>query len=177
VGNVAHELLIDCFGQVAERSVMERFTQIERVIYLVRDQRVMLDSDLAVLYGVSTKRFNEQIRRNEKRFPPDFMFKMTSKEYENLRSQIATSRQVRHGGRRYLPNLFTEHGSIMAASVLNSQQAVDMSIFVVRAFVRLRDLLATHHQLAAKLEEFERKLTAHDEHIVVLFKALRLLME
>ncbi len=156
---------------------MERFTQIERVIYLVRDQRVMLDSDLAVLYGVSTKRFNEQIRRNEKRFPPDFMFKMTSKEYENLRSQIATSRQVRHGGRRYLPNLFTEHGSIMAASVLNSQQAVDMSIFVVRAFVRLRDLLATHHQLAAKLEEFERKLTAHDEHIVVLFKALRLLME
>jgi hypothetical protein len=136
----------------------------------------MLDNDLAALYGVSTKRFNEQIMRNKRRFPPDFMFKMTRGEYQNLRSQIATSRQT-HGGRRYLPNLFTEHGAIMAASVLNSLNAIEMSIFVVRAFVRLREILSTHRQLAAKLSELERKLSTHDEQIVVLFEAIRQLME
>jgi hypothetical protein len=136
----------------------------------------MLDQDLAALYGVTTKRLNEQIRRNKRRFPSDFMFKMNRREYENLRSQIATSRQT-HGGRRHLPNLFTEHGAIMAASVLSSPQAVEMSIFVVRAFVRLRELLSTHHQLAAKLDELEGKLSNHDEQIVVLFEAIRQLMD
>jgi hypothetical protein len=181
-----------------QRSTPVDVTQVERLIYLVRGQRVVLDQDLAALYGVTTKRFNEQIRRNRRRFPPDFMFKMTREEYENLRSQFATSRNPIEIGtgenqslrsqfatlktgrgkhRKYLPNLFTEHGAIMAASVLNSPKAVEMSIFVVRAFVRLRELLSTHHQLAAKLDELEGKLSTHDEQIVVLFEAIRQLMD
>lgn len=147
------------------------------MVFLIRGQKVLLDSDLARLYGVTTKRLNEQIRRNADRFPSDFMLKMTRVKFEDLRSQTATSSRTQHGGRRYLPNMFTEHGAIMAASVLNSPRAVEMSIFVVRAFVRLRDLLATHHQLAAKLDELENKLATHDDHFVVLFETIRQLME
>lgn len=131
-------------------------TQIERLIYLIRGQRVMLDSDLASIYGVSTSRFNEQIKRNSARFPPDFRFQLTPEEHSSLRSQIAILEKGRGRYRKYPPYAFTEHGTIMAASVLSSPQAVEMSIFVVRAFVRLRELLSTHHQLAAKLDELER---------------------
>ena len=141
-------------------------------IHLVRGQRVMLDSDLAELYGVTTKRFNEQIKRNSDRFPADCMFQLTEEEDESLRSQFATSKPGR-GGRRYLPYVFTEHGAIMAASVLNSPRAVEMSVFVVRAFVQLRALLADSKELTMRLDALERKLGSHDQTIAGLIDAIR----
>jgi phage regulator Rha-like protein len=134
---------------------------IERRIYVIRGQKVMLDSDLAELYQVPTKRLNEAVRRNLDRFPEDFMFQLTSQEAQalasqfavsNLRSQFATSS---YGGRRYLPYAFTEHGVAMLSSLLNSQRAVQMNILIVRAFVKLRELLATHKELARKIEQIE----------------------
>jgi hypothetical protein len=129
---------------------------------------VILDSDLAALYGVPVKRLNEQVKRNAGRFPPDFAFQLTREEFDNLKSQIATSSSA-WGGKRKLPTAFTEHGALMAASVLNSPKAVEMSILVVRAFVRFRRILATTPQLAAKVDELERKmdqkLAAHDKSI------------
>jgi len=119
---------------------------------------------------------NEQIKRNIERFPSDFMFQLTSEEHTSLRSQSATLKAGRGQHRKFLPYAFTEHGAIMAASVLNSRKAIDMSILVVRAFVELRNIFATHRQLAAKLAELERKLSTHDQHIVVLFDAIRQLM-
>jgi hypothetical protein len=148
---------------------------VEGAIYLIRGQRVMLDSDLAAIYGVTTKRLNEQLRRNRKRFPQDFAFQLTTEEFRNLRSQFATSKG--RGGRRYFPWVFTEHGAIMLASVLNSDIAVQASVRVVRAFVRLREMVAANAQLAAKLEELERRLDSHDEAIVDLFAALKRLLE
>lgn len=148
---------------------------IEGKIYAVRGQRIMLDSDLADLYGVTTKRLNEQVKRNRARFPIDFMFRLTVDEMESLRSQIATSNEGR-GGRRYPPYAFTEHGTVMLASVLNSQRAVEASIFVVRAFVRMRQILSVHKEFARKLAELERRLTGHDEDIKSLFKAIRQLI-
>jgi hypothetical protein len=149
--------------------------QIEQRIYLIRGQRVMLDADLADLYGVPTKRLNEQVARNLERFPEDFMFQLTQAEAARLRSQIATS-SLGRGGRRYRPYAFTEHGAIMAASVLKSEQAVKISVHVVRAFVKLREMLSTHRQLAQKLEALERRLDGHDEQIRVLLTAIRELM-
>jgi hypothetical protein len=145
-----------------------------RILFL-RHQKVILDTDLAGLYGVPVKRFNEQVKRNQERFPADFMFQLTAEEQESLRSQIATSNKGR-GGRRYLPHAFTEHGAIMAATVLNSKRAVQMSVFVVRAFVRLREMLATNQQLAAKIEELEDRLGKHDGTILELIQAIRRLM-
>src|ERR1700745_444880 len=107
-------------------------------ILILRNQKIILDSDLAELYGVPVKRLNEQLKRNHERFPADFLFTLTSEEYQNLRSQDPASASE-HGGRRYLPNAFTEHGAIMAATVLNSKRAIEMSVFVVRAFVRMRE--------------------------------------
>jgi hypothetical protein len=152
-----------------------KIDNVESAIYLIRGQRVMLDSDLAAIYQVTTKRLNEQLKRNRKRFPIDFGFQLTAEELTNLRSQIATSSL--HGGRRYRPWVFTEHGAIMLASVLNSDIAVQASIRVVRAFVRLREMVAANAQLAAKLEELERRLDSHDEAIVDLFAALKRLLE
>lgn len=149
--------------------------RIEHSIYLIRGQRVMLDSDLAVLYGVATKRLNEQVRRNLKRFPPDFVFQLTAEETESLRSQIATSK-IGRGGRRYPPYAFTEHGAVMLAGVLNSPRAVVTSIFVVRAFVRLREMVATHKELAAKIAKLERKVGVHDESIRSLVATIRQLI-
>lgn len=125
-------------------------------IVLIRGQKILLDSDLAQLYGVETRRLNEQVRRNPNRFPPDFMFQLDDDEYASLISQIATSKSAR-GGRRKLPLAFTEHGALMAATVLNSTRAVEMSVYVVRAFVQLREVLATHKELAARLAELESK--------------------
>ncbi len=133
----------------------------------------MLDADLARLYGVTTKRFNEQVKRNVRRFPADFMFQLTQEEYADLRSQIATSSATGHGGRRHLPYVFTEHGSIMAANVLNSPRAVQMSIIVVRAFIRLRQLLLSNAELAKKLDALEAK---YDAQFKVVFQAIRELM-
>ncbi len=146
-------------------------------IFLVRGQKVMLDADLAELYGVTTKRLNEQAKRNSERFPPDFMFQLNAKEYDSLRSQFATSKdQPGRGGRRYLPYVFTEHGAIMAAAVLDSERAVQVSIYVVRAFVRLREMLSSNKELARKLNELERKLATHDHAITNLIEAIRQLM-
>jgi phage regulator Rha-like protein len=149
--------------------------QIQQLIFLIRGKKVMLDSDLAKLYGVSTKRLNEQVKRNRDRFPEDFMFQVNSTEANNLRSQFATSKEGR-GGRRYLPFAFTEHGAIMLASVLNTPRAIEVSVFVVRAFVRLREILATHRTLANKLAELEGKIETHDEAIRSLVSAIRQLM-
>jgi len=149
--------------------------RIQQAILLIRGKRVMLDADLAKLYGVSTKRLNEQVKRNRDRFPQDFMFQLNPEEAEVLRSQIATSKEGR-GGRRYLPFAFTEHGAIMLASVLNTPRAIEVSVFVVRAFVRLREILATHRNLANKLAESEGKIETHDEAIRSLVSAIRQLM-
>jgi hypothetical protein len=145
--------------------------QITRAILILRGHRVLLDAELAILYGVTTKRFNEQVRRNRERFPADFMFQLSAQEAEALRSQIATSNALPRGrgGRRYLPYAFTEHGAIMAASILNSSRAVEVSVYVVRAFVQLRELLASNKELARRFAQLEtrldKKLFAHDEAI------------
>jgi hypothetical protein len=144
-------------------------------IFTIRNLKVMVDSDLAELYEVPTKRFNEQVKRNKSRFPADFMFQLTQEEYDSLRSQFAASK-TGPGGRRYLPYVFTEHGAIMAATILNSQKAVEMSVFVIRAFIQLRDVLSSHKKLAARLDELERKLTSHDHDITMIINALRNLM-
>ncbi len=146
---------------------------IERHIYLIRNEKVMLDSDLAKLYGVTTRRLNEQVRRNLKRFPDDFMFQLTSEEEESLRSQIATSKKGR-GGRRYAPYVFTEQGVAMLSSVLNSDQAIEVNIAIMRAFVKLREMLATHKELAQKLEKMEKQ---YDAQFRIVFDAIRELMQ
>jgi phage regulator Rha-like protein len=147
---------------------------IENQIFLVRDRKVLLDSDLAKLYGAEVRTLNQAVKRNEDRFPPDFVFQLTAEENEALRSQIVISKS-RRGGRRYAPYALTEHGTIMAASVLNSPRAVEMSIYVVRAFLRLRETLATHKELAAKLAELEQRLETHDHRIVEIVKAIHVL--
>ena len=149
--------------------------KVDSKILVLRDQKVLLDVDLAALYGVSVKRLNEQIKRNAKRFPADFLFRLSPAEYQNLRSQNATSSSS-HGGRRYLPHAFTEHGAIMAATVLNSKRAIEMSIFVVRAFVRMRQALAMNQQIVTKLSEIEMRLESHDVEIQELVDAIRELM-
>ena len=152
---------------------------IEQIIYLIRGQKVMIDVDLAALYGVPTKRLNEQVKRNADRFPADFAFQLTAEEWGNFkahdksnRSQIATGSQ-KHRDPRFLPWAFTEHGAIMAATVLNSKQAVAMSVYVVRTFIRLRQMLASNAELARKLDELEKK---YDAQFRVVFEAIRELM-
>jgi predicted restriction endonuclease len=132
----------------------------------------MLDADLAGLYGVTTKRLNEQVRRNRSRFPDDFMFQLTAEEVLSLRSQIATSKQGR-GGRRYAPLVFTEQGIAMLSTVLNSERAIQVNIEIMRAFVRLQEMIATHRDLARKLETLEKK---YDAQFKVVFDAIRELM-
>jgi phage regulator Rha-like protein len=149
--------------------------RIEKAILFVRGHKVLLDEDLAKLYGVTVGRLNEAVKRNIERFPDDFMFQLTFHELRALRSQIAISKKGR-GGRRYMPYAFTEHGAIMAANVLNTQRAIEVSMYVVRTFVRLRQLLATNKELARKLAELERKLENHDDSIRSLFDAIRQLM-
>lgn len=136
----------------------------------------MLDSDLARVYGVPTKRLSEQVRRNAKRFPDDFVFQLTAEEAENLKSQIATSSSG-HGGRRKLPSAFTEHGAIMAANVLSSRRAVEMSIHVIRAFVTLRRESGRYAELARKLAALEHNQQLHGEDIQMILGALRQLEE
>ena len=149
---------------------------IQQKILIIRGFRVMLDADLAAIYGVTTKRLNEQVKRNSDRFPQDFMFQLSDKEYKLLRSQIATLKQGRGRHRKYLPYVFSEHGAIMLANVLNSPAAVEASIQVVRAFVKLREVLLNHKQLASKLNQLERKIGEHDKGIHTIFEALRQLM-
>lgn len=149
---------------------------ITRSIVVVRGQKVLLDSALASLYGVGTKRLNEQVKRNLARFPKDFLFRLAPDEIETLnRSHFATGSQ-KHRDPRFPPHAFTEHGAIMAATVLNSRRAVEMSVYVVRAFVRLREVIAANRELAHKLAQLERKLETHDEAILEILAAIRELM-
>jgi ORF6N domain len=175
-------IYLDQFDQ--SMSSHRRIPNLESAIHLIRGQRVMLDADLAMIYGVTTKRLNEQLKRNRLRFPRDFAFQLTVQEFTNLKSQIATSSlrsqsvtSSSHGGKRKLPWVFTEHGALMLASVLNSAIAVQASVRVVRAFVRMREMVAANAQLAAKLQELERRLDSHDEGIANLFAALKQLLE
>ena len=144
--------------------------QLGRFIYEIRGKRVILDSDLAVLYGVPTKRLNEQYRRNRKRFPEDFAFQLRAEEARSLRSQIATSRL--HGGRRYRPYAFTEHGALQVANILNSANAVRMSVFVIRAFVKIREQLATNAAILKRLAEIDKTLLVHDSTLRDLYQKL-----
>ena len=144
-------------------------------ILVLRNQKVILDRDLAELYGVPVKHLNQQVKRNSHRFPSDFLFILTKAESESLRSQFVTSNGGR-GGRRYLPYAFTEHGAIMAATVLNSKRAIEMSIFVVRAFVQMRQALVVNQHMVSKLAELEARLNSHDDEIQDLVEAIRELM-
>ncbi|CAN5264097.1 hypothetical protein BH20ACI1_BH20ACI1_22320 [soil metagenome] len=137
----------------------------------------MLDSDLATLYGVETRRLNEQVKRNVARFPEDFMFQLTKGEFENLMSQIVTSSSGNYGGRRKLPYVFTEQGVAMLSSVLNSERAVQVNIGIMRAFVSMRKLLLTNEEVGKKITEIENKLGGHDEDFRRVFTAIRLLMK
>src|SRR6202047_1254750 len=148
---------------------------VESRILILRHQRIILDSDLAELYGVPVRQLNQQVKRNRERFPADFMFRLTPKEDQILRSQIVISSE-KHGGRRYPPYAFTEHGAIMAATLLNSKQAIEMSVFVVRAFVRMREMLAKNRQLAAKINELDRRLETHHTAIQETLDAIKELM-
>jgi hypothetical protein len=150
--------------------------EITRAILVLRGHRVLLDSELASLYGATTKRFNEQVRRNRKRFPADFMFELTAEESRSLRSQFATLKTGRGQHRKYLPYVFTEHGAIMAATILDSPRAVEISVYVVRAFVQLREMVASKTALARKLNELDGKLKNHDEAITAILSAIRELM-
>ena len=145
-------------------------------IYLIRGYKVMIDKDLASLYEVPTGRLNEQVKRNRGRFPKDFMFQLTKKEYDNWKSQIAISNSEKMGLRRR-PYAFTEHGVAMLSSVLNSERAVQVNIAIMRAFVKLRNILSTHKELAHKLKELEQKTEKHDTEIQAIFEAIRQLMK
>jgi hypothetical protein len=148
-------------------------TVIINKIYLVREQKIMLDMDLAELYGVETKHLKRQVRRNLKRFPTDFMFELTSKELNDLRSQIGTSSW---GGTRYVPMAFTEQGVAMLSSVLNSPSAIEVNIRIIRIFTRLREVLLTNKDILLKIEQIERKIMGHDEEIQMIFTALKELL-
>jgi len=155
-------------------------TDVVRQIRIFRGQRVLLDSDLADLYGVPTHRFNEAVKRNGDRFPADFAFRLTVEEYDSLRSQSAILKTGRGQHRKYLPYVFTEHGSIMAAMILNSPIAIEMSVHVVRAFVKLRQVLASNSELARRLATLERSVAVLDantrKEFVRVYKAILKLM-
>jgi len=157
---------------MAELKPLIPIERIERAIFLIRGQKVMLDLDLAALYGVETKMLNRAVRRNIDRFPEDFMFQLTKEEFENLRCQFGTSRLW--GGRRYPPYVFTEQGVAMLSSVLNSKRAIKVNVEIMRAFVRLRQMLASNEELARKLDALEKK---YDAQFKIVFDAIRELME
>jgi hypothetical protein len=153
---------------------------IEQRIFLIRGKKVMCDFHLSQLYGVPTKALNLAVKRNADRFPPDFMFQLTKDEFQqvalSLRFQFGTSKVSGRGGRRYLPYAFTEHGALMLASVLNSPKAIEASIYVVRAFVRMRNILTAHKEIAEKLRELEQKISSHDADIQTIINVLKELM-
>jgi hypothetical protein len=158
-----------------EKPAMLAPLDVDSKIVEIRGKRVMLDADLADVYGVTTKALNQAVKRNPDRFPEDFGFQLTADESVSLRSQTVTSKKGR-GGRRYVPWVFTEHGALMAATVLNSPRAVEMSVFVVRAFVRLREYVRGHAEISKRLDALERKVTGHDEDLREMFTALRALL-
>ncbi len=143
-------------------------------IYQIRNQKVMLDEDLAELYGVETKRLNEQVKRNIDRFPEDFMFSLDEEEFTNLKSQFATSSW---GGRRNLPNVFTEHGVLMLSSVLNSKQAIQVNIQIMRIYTKIREIILAHKDVFLRIEQVEKQMIKHDEKIELLFNYLSKFVE
>ena len=149
--------------------------QILKIILFIRGKKVILDSDLAALYGVETRRLNEQVRRNNDKFPEDFMFQLTQEEFANLKSQIATS-SLGWGGRRKAPLVFTEHGALQAANVIRSAQANKMSVYIVRTFVRLRAMALTNEKLARKVDKLENRVGDHDELLIELVREIRKLI-
>ena len=151
-----------------------RYDEVESMIHLIRGQRVMLSFDLAALYGVEPKVLNQAVKRNIERFPDDFLFQLTESEYKILRSQIVTSSWG--GARRAFPYAFTEEGVAMLSSVLRSKRAIIVNIHIMRAFVRLREILSSHRELARKFNELENKVSAHDDEIKALFDVIRQLM-
>ena len=155
---------------MAKKKALVSEKRIEESILLIRGQKVILDKDLAVLYDVETRILNQAVTRNIKRFPGDFMFRLTRQELRDLRARIVTSSW---GGSRYLPRAFTEQGVAMLSSVLNSERAIQVNIEIIRAFVRLRQILSTHLELASKLEELEKK---YDKRFRIIFDAIRQLM-
>ncbi len=168
------------FAAVPSPKALVPTEQIIRAIHVLRGHRVLLDSELAALYGVTTKALNQAVKRNANRFPEDFMFRLTRAETDSLnRSQIVTGSQ-KHRDPRLQPYTFTEHGAIMAATILSSPRAVEMSIYVVRAFVQLRELLSSNKDLARRLDQLEarieKKLTTHDDAIAAMLSAIRQLM-
>jgi hypothetical protein len=160
---------------VGKKQILIPAERIERSILILRGHKVLLDEDLAEIYGVTTTRLNQQVRRNLERFPKDFSFVLTRQEFANLKLQFATSSSS-WGGRRKPPRAFTEHRAVMAASVLNTPIAVAASIQVVRVFVQLRQMIAGHEDLRLKLEELEKKFGEHDKKFVLVFEAIRQLM-
>ena len=145
-------------------------------IYLICGQKVMVDRDLAKLYGVPTKAFNQAVKRNAERFPGDFMFRLTKKEWESLRSQFVTLEIGRGKYPKYLPYVFTEQGVAMLSSVLNSETAIRVNIQIIRVFTKMRELLLTHKDILLQLEKMEKKLTRHDEDIALIFEYLKQLL-
>ncbi|MCO6509930.1 MAG: ORF6N domain-containing protein [Aridibacter famidurans] len=160
---------VDRFDEESiSRKIRERILEI-------RNERVMLDSDLAELYGVPTKRLNEQVKRNSARFPEDFMFRLNDDDVKSLRSQIATS-TPEHGGRRYRPYVFTEQGVAMLSGVLNSDRAVQVNIGIMRAFVEMRRMATAYNEIEQRLVKLEQEIGEHNEHFRKVFSAIRLLM-
>jgi phage regulator Rha-like protein len=158
-------------GRTMKDTQIEKVENVEDKIFNIRGQRVMIDSDLAEVYQVETKILNRAVKRNLNRFPTDFMFQLTEEETKSLRFQIGTSNEGR-GGRRYLPYVFTEHGAVMLASVLNSPTAIEASIKVVRAFVQMRSILALHQDLADRMAELEKNTDIHSKNFVVIDELL-----
>lgn len=162
---------------MADKKVLIATESIESKILVIRGQKVMLDADLAELYGVETKVLNQASKRNIERFPEDFMFQLTTEEFAALRSQIVTSNEpAGRGGRRHLPYAFTEHGALMLGNVLKSERAVEVSLMVVRTFVYLREMVSGNKELSQKLDQLERKVAGHDRAIAELINAIRQLM-
>jgi hypothetical protein len=158
------------------RNTLIPVERIQQSILFIREQKVLLDRDLASLYGVTTSNLNKAVNRNLGRFPEDFMFRLNTDELDALTFQIGISKPTGRGGRRTLPYAFTEQGVAMLSSVLNSDRAIEVNIAIMRAFVKLREVLATHKDLARKLEEIECHLGKHDENFRVVFDAIRQLM-
>jgi hypothetical protein len=163
-------------NKIAQKAQVNPDEVIKQRIFVIRGQKVMLDSDLAELYGILTKNFNKAVKRNINRFPSDFMFQLSSEEYESLRFQFGTSKMGR-GGRRYLPTAFTEHGVAMLSSVLNSQRAIEMNIFIIRAFIKMRESLDNYKDLSLKIGEIELKQKDQGVLLVQVHTAVKDLMK
>lgn len=152
-----------------------QLNKVEQFIFTIRGERVIIDADLAILYGVTTKRLNEQVKRNKKRFPEDFMFRLTKEEKAEVVANCDHLKNIKYSN--MLPNVFTEHGALMAANVLSSERAIDMSVYVTRAFIKMRALLGQHGEILKRLTQLESRVSNHAENIKAIIEAVRQLMQ